>query len=50
MINSNNFNDETETAVYDWLKSFLAEERGLCVRHAKYPSLARAQRMNRKNV
>jgi len=46
---SNYFNHETGTAGYDWLKSFLAEEsRVVCKPRDKYPSLARAQRMNRK--
>lgn len=46
----NKFNEETETAGYDWLNSFLRRNPELSVRQAQGLSLARANGMNRENV
>jgi hypothetical protein len=45
---SNNFNDETETAGFDWLNYFLRRNTEQSVRQAGGLSLARAQGMDRK--
>jgi hypothetical protein len=47
---SNNFSDETDTAGYCWLNSFLRRNPEPSARQAEGISLARAQGMDRKNV
>ena len=46
----NKFNNETETAGYDWLNSFLRRNPDLAIRESEGLSLARARGMNRETV